>query len=75
MNLVIDDAVEVAQITKTNDKETRRPLGMHDNWSLLGQKLTSSRPNLAEGRQRITDPEFVKLNLDPKRCQTESDLH
>ena len=27
MNLVLDDAVEVKQITKTNDKETRRPLG------------------------------------------------
>lgn len=27
MNLVIDDAVEVGQITKDNDKETRRPLG------------------------------------------------
>lgn len=28
MNLVIDDAVEVKQITKTNDKESRRQLGM-----------------------------------------------
>lgn len=28
MNLVIDDAVEVRQVTKTNDKETRRSLGM-----------------------------------------------
>lgn len=27
MNLVLDDAVEVKQITKTNDTETRRPLG------------------------------------------------
>lgn len=27
MNLVLDEAVEVTQITKTNDKETRRPLG------------------------------------------------
>jgi small nuclear ribonucleoprotein E len=27
MNLVIDEAVEVKQVTKTNDKETRRPLG------------------------------------------------
>lgn len=27
MNLVIDEAVEVSQITKTNDKETRKPLG------------------------------------------------
>ena len=28
MNLVIDNAVEIKQITKTNDKETRTPLGM-----------------------------------------------
>jgi hypothetical protein len=28
MNLVIDDAIEVGQVTKTNDAETRRPLGM-----------------------------------------------
>lgn len=27
MNLVIDDAVEVKQITKTNDKEERKILG------------------------------------------------
>jgi hypothetical protein len=32
MNLVIDDAVEVKQITKTNDKETRRSLGR--SWQL-----------------------------------------
>lgn len=31
MNLVIDDAVEVVQITKTNDKETRRPLGTNND--------------------------------------------
>ena len=29
MNLVIDDAIEVKQITKTNDKESRRSLGTH----------------------------------------------
>lgn len=28
MNLVVDEAVEVGQVTKTNEKETRRPLGM-----------------------------------------------
>lgn len=28
MNLVIDDAVEVKQITKTNSEEKRRSLGM-----------------------------------------------
>ncbi|GKT92825.1 LSM domain-containing protein [Colletotrichum tofieldiae] len=27
MNLVIDDAVEVKQVTKTNPEEKRRPLG------------------------------------------------
>ncbi|KAF3767621.1 LSM-domain-containing protein [Cryphonectria parasitica EP155] len=39
MNLVIDDAVEVRQVTKTNDKETRRDLGQillkGDNVSLI----------------------------------------
>ncbi|KAJ6783820.1 hypothetical protein PWT90_10555 [Aphanocladium album] len=39
MNLVLDDAVEVRQITKTNDKETRRSLGQillkGDNVSLI----------------------------------------
>lgn len=27
MNLVIDDAVEVGLVTKTNEKEWRKPLG------------------------------------------------
>ena len=27
MNLVLDDAVEVRQVTKTNEKESRRSLG------------------------------------------------
>lgn len=39
MNLVIDDAVEVKQISKTNDTESRRPLGQillkGDNVSLI----------------------------------------
>ncbi|KZZ90812.1 LSM domain-containing protein [Moelleriella libera RCEF 2490] len=39
MNLVIDDAVEVAQVTKANEKETRRSLGQillkGDNVSLI----------------------------------------
>lgn len=30
MNLVIDDAVEVKQITKTNPEEKRRTLGTHE---------------------------------------------
>ncbi|KAF9777970.1 hypothetical protein IL306_004284 [Fusarium sp. DS 682] len=39
MNLVIDEAVEVKLVTKTNEKETRRPLGQimlkGDNVSLI----------------------------------------
>ncbi|KAL2106789.1 hypothetical protein VUR80DRAFT_5948 [Thermomyces stellatus] len=39
MNLVIDDAVEVKQVTKENDKESRRHLGQillkGDNVSLI----------------------------------------
>ncbi|KAK4442986.1 small nuclear ribonucleoprotein E [Podospora aff. communis PSN243] len=39
MNLVIDDAIEVKQITKTNDTETKRHLGQillkGDNVSLI----------------------------------------
>ncbi|KAL2264367.1 hypothetical protein VTK26DRAFT_5793 [Humicola hyalothermophila] len=39
MNLVIDDAVEVKQVTKANETETRRPLGQillkGDNVSLI----------------------------------------
>ncbi|KAK4130185.1 LSM-domain-containing protein [Trichocladium antarcticum] len=39
MNLVIDDAIEVKQISKTNDTETKRPLGQillkGDNVSLI----------------------------------------
>ncbi|KAF4778242.1 LSM domain-containing protein [Colletotrichum paranaense] len=44
MNLVIDDAVEVKQVTKTNPEEKRRPLGQillkGDNVSLI-QSLSS----------------------------------
>lgn len=44
MNLVIDDAIEVRQITKDNDKETRKNLGQillkGDNVSLI-QNLSS----------------------------------
>ncbi|KAK2070588.1 hypothetical protein P8C59_005072 [Phyllachora maydis] len=39
MNIVLDDAFEVKQITKTNSEETRRPLGQillkGDNVSLI----------------------------------------
>ncbi|KAG5938889.1 hypothetical protein E4U53_007927 [Claviceps sorghi] len=33
MNLVIDDAVEVAQVTKTNEQESRRPLDEKRAWA------------------------------------------
>ena len=39
MNLVIDDAIEVKQITKTNDKETRRPLGAYPTRHTTGMAL------------------------------------
>ncbi|UNI16514.1 hypothetical protein JDV02_002942 [Purpureocillium takamizusanense] len=45
MNLVIDDAVEVGLVTKTNEKEWRKPLGQillkGDNVSLI-QSVTSA---------------------------------
>lgn len=63
MNLVIDDAVEVSQVTKTNDKETRRQLGMKpQNASTNCFATNILRPNLAQGGQRFTDPKLVKLN-------------
>ena len=61
MNLVIDDAVEVKQITKTNDKETRKSLGttlrlfLYKNGMLATAKTVanfpflSRRPNIVEG--------------------------
>lgn len=48
MNLVIDDAVEVKQITKTNDKEERKNLGMH-LFSLPGT-VDSTRANHGPGQ-------------------------
>ncbi|KAK3324639.1 small nuclear ribonucleoprotein E-like protein [Cercophora scortea] len=45
MNLVIDDAVEIKQISKTNDTETKRHLGQillkGDNVSLI-QSISST---------------------------------
>lgn len=40
MNLVIDDAIEVGQVTKTNDTETRRPLGMGAAGEGLYKRIT-----------------------------------
>jgi small nuclear ribonucleoprotein E len=45
MNLVIDDAVEVKQITKTNDKESRRPLGTFEP-----QPLSLPYTNIIKGQ-------------------------
>lgn len=65
MNLVIDDAVEVKQITKTNDKEERKNLGAQ-LLPLLGtadliRANHVHRPNPVERRQRVFDPELVRL--------------
>lgn len=65
MNLVIDDAVEVKQITKTNDKEERKNLGAQllpflgtTDWIRTNRV---HRPNPVERRQRVFDPELVRL--------------
>lgn len=64
MNLVIDDAIEVKQPTKLDPEETRRSLGMFDT-VCFGESvimLISTRPDLAQGRQRLAHPELV-MNL------------
>lgn len=79
MNIVLDDAVEVKQITKTNDKETRRNLGMRLPTLLQLSQLTLPRTNPTKGRQRFFDSksfgvrpfailaEWVGLHLHPAR--------
>lgn len=65
MNLVIDDAVEVKQVTKTNDKESRRPLGTTAP-TIQQLKINTngeSRTNSAQGRQCIADSEPVCLSV------------
>ena len=44
MNLVIDEAVEVKQITKTNDKEERKNLGTQLLLLLGAVDLTRANP-------------------------------
>lgn len=65
MNLVIDDAVEVKQITKTNDKEERKNLGAQllpfPGTADLIRANPAHRPNPVERRQRVFDPELVRL--------------
>jgi hypothetical protein len=59
MNLVVDDAVEVKMATKDTE-ESRRELGTTLCCCYLENCANEGcRPNLVEGRQRITDPEFV----------------
>ncbi|KAJ6441551.1 bZIP transcription factor domain-containing protein [Purpureocillium lavendulum] len=52
MNLVIDDAVEVGLVTKTNEKEWRKPLGQillkGDNVSLIQSRHDHRAPEMRE---------------------------
>lgn len=55
MNLVVDDAIEVKQATKTTE-ERRRELGMRMLQHVRPAKKTNilNRSNFAQGRQCIT---------------------
>ena len=55
MNLVVDDAIEVKQATKTTE-ERRRELGMRMRQHVRPTKKTNilNRSNFAQGRQCIT---------------------
>lgn len=58
MNLVIDDAVEVKQATKTTE-ESRRQLGRHSCLGFrLKRMLMVCRSNTVEGRQCFVDPKL-----------------
>ena len=66
MNLVVDDAIEVKQPTKTDPEESRRSLGMLTFTALdaLIPALTClARPNPPQGRQRCSDPESMSLMI------------
>ena len=43
MNLVIDEAVEIKQVTKTNPEEKRRSLGTNENSTTLHTHNTDTR--------------------------------
>lgn len=66
MNLVVDDAIEVKQPTKTDPEESRRSLGMstfavrHVSVHALTCTL---RPNPPQGRQRCSDSESMSLMI------------
>ena len=50
MNLVIDDAIEVKQPTKTDTEEKRRELGTFMRWESWDLSSPSSRANLTQRR-------------------------
>jgi len=64
MNLVVDDAVEVKQPTKTDPDTSRRNLGMRQttirgaiNYRFTDEMMTRTNPS--QGRQRFSDPNAV----------------
>jgi hypothetical protein len=66
MNLVVDDAIEVKQPTKSDPEESRRSLGMLISTTphALTRALTClARPNPPQGRQRCSDPDSMSLML------------
>jgi hypothetical protein len=60
MNLVIDDAVEVKQATKTTE-ESRRSLGGFWSWGKVSRVLTFFRSDTLERRQCFIDSELERL--------------
>ena len=66
LNLVLDDAVVVGQVTKTQPEETRKPLGMHLRLALLFSppvymSNVICRPHPTQGRQHLTAAERVAI--------------
>jgi hypothetical protein len=75
MNIVVEDAVEVKQISKTNKEETRRPLGLlrphpKTNEERCIQLTIHHRPDPPQGRQRLAHPERIRLNKRAWRAGT-----
>lgn len=54
MNIVVEDAVEVKQITKTNKEETRRPLGMSRPVTFFFRQDSADTPSQARSSSRAT---------------------
>lgn len=66
MNLVVDDAIEVKQPTKTDPEESRRSLGMLTSAApraLIYTLTYCSRPNPPQGRQRCSHPKSMSLMI------------